>query len=661
MRNPLLHVAFLIGFAAVPLLRAQNYWNVASGDWATSGNWSPASAAGGPSGVIAHVRNNGTATLTGAANSATGIAAGRDGTGTVHLNSGSVSANNLQSGWSYGTHSSGTVNVNGGTMTITSGWNQIGVARNDDSGYNSTGGLGGNANALGVINVAGGTLNLSSGSSRYYQGYVRTATNGSGTGTLNVSAGTMTVANAAMIGGDESSGSGEAHGWVNMSGGVASFNNWVTSGFGPSGRATWNVSGGTLNLNNEVSLGEGGGQASLTLNGAAAAVNVGSTGLHIGRGANSVGTLNLQAGTLTVAGSTQVGGYTAGNGAGSVHQSGGVFQSNGTWLELAQQSTSTGHYVMTGGVLNHNGIGGGLVVGSRGAGTFQLSGTGRVTAGDLLVGSGFDGQTFTARWDQTGGTTTVNTLRIGDNNNAQPNNATGLVHLEGGTLRVNTIHPLGNGGSQFNWGEAVLTTRQPASGAAGVTDYTLAPTPSGPVVRSGQTLAANLPLTTGFNGGQSTLDLGGLYLNNGVRTDVLAVSGTLNLGGADRLAWDDSTMYFLRPFGFFTEDYGSIPLVTASAISGTFDTFIGLSNDGRGWSAFTGVFSGASSLDLNTWYLETTGTQVLFHYRVAGFVPEPGTFGLMAMGALLLRARRRFNSGRAGGGGIPRAGSRPRA
>ena len=648
--SPRFLLASLCLILAATAARAQNYWNVASGDWATSANWTPASAAGGPSGVIAHVRNGGTATINGTANTTGGMAAGRDGTGTITMNGGSISTPNLQSGWAYGTNSSGTINVNGGTLTSTGSWNQIGVARNDDSGYNSTGGLGGNANALGVINVAGGTLNLSGGSgNRYYQGYVRTATNGSGTGTLNVSAGTMIVNHEAAIGGDESSGSGQGHGYVNISGGVTSFSQWVTTGLNPNGRGTWNVTGGTLNLNNEVSFGEAGGQASLTLNGASAAVNVGGNGLHIGRGPGSTGTVNLLAGTLTSNGNIQVGGQTAGASAGFVNQTGGIFQSNNAWFELAQQTSSAGTYTQSGGVLNHNGVGGAFVVASRGNGTYNLSGTGRANFGDVMVGSGFDAQTITGRWNQTGGTAAMTTLRIGDNNNANANNATGIVNLEGGTLRVNTIHALGNGSSQFNWGAGTLTMRQNNSGSAGVTDYTLAPVFTGPTVRSGQTLVSNVNLDTGFNGGVSTLDLGGLYLNNGVRTDILQVNGTLNLADTDVLAWDDSTVYQLRPFGFFTEDYGTIPLVTATSITGTFDTFLGLANDGRGWSQFTGAFTTASALDVNTWYLQQTGTQALFHYKVAGFVPEPGSFGLMLLGGFLLRRVRSGQIRRPGG------------
>jgi hypothetical protein len=178
--------------------------------------------------------------------------------------------------------------------------------------------------------------------------------------------------------------------------------------------------------------------------------------------------------------------------------------------------------------------------------------------------------------------------------------------------------------------------------AGGVTDYTLGSPSLGVVFRSGDTIAFNGSLNTTAATGPTTLDLGGLYLNSGPRTDILNLTGSLNLGGsADTLLWDDNSVYYLRPFGFFSEDYGSVPLVSAASITGSLETFVPLTDDGRGFSQFTGVFTSASALDVNTWYLEQTGTQLLFHYKVAGFVPEPGTFGLMVLGAGALRYTRR--------------------
>ena len=87
-----------------------------------------------------------------------------------------------------------------------------------------------------------------------------------------------------------------------------------------------------------------------------------------------------------------------------------------------------------------------------------------------------------------------------------------------------------------------------------------------------------------------------------------------------------------------------LPLVTTGAgasITGTFDTFLGLTSDSRGWSQFTGVFSTASALPSNTWYLEQTASAITFHYKIAGSVPEPGTLGLASLGIYLLRLARR--------------------
>jgi len=63
------------------------------------------------------------------------------------------------------------------------------------------------------------------------------------------------------------------------------------------------------------------------------------------------------------------------------------------------------------------------------------------------------------------------------------------------------------------------------------------------------------------------------------------------------------------------------------------------------------AFTTAAALPLNTWHIQYVGSgyseagiqaggAILFHYKVSGSVPEPGSAGLMVAGALLLRALR---------------------
>ena len=86
-------------------------WNVGAGDWATGGNWNPATGTGGPTGVT-HIRNGGTATISGAVNNPSHLAVGRDGVGTMtHNGGGTITTAWLQAGWGYGQTSTGTINI----------------------------------------------------------------------------------------------------------------------------------------------------------------------------------------------------------------------------------------------------------------------------------------------------------------------------------------------------------------------------------------------------------------------------------------------------------------------------------------------------------------------------------------------------------------------
>ena len=60
-----------------------------------------------------------------------------------------------------------------------------------------------------------------------------------------------------------------------------------------------------------------------------------------------------------------------------------------------------------------------------------------------------------------------------------------------------------------------------------------------------------------LGGNGAVLNLDGLYFSAGVITDRMQIAGSIDLSGSgDLLKWDASTVYLLRPFGFFTEDYG---------------------------------------------------------------------------------------------------------
>ena len=160
-----------------------------------------------------------------------------------------------------------------------------------------------------------------------------------------------------------------------------------------------------------------------------------------------------------------------------------------------------------------------------------------------------------------------------------------------------------------------------------------------------------------------------LYLSGDVRFNNVFITGDLLLTAPnDSLAVEINPL-LLRPFspslGSAATESGSLPLVVVDGnLTGTFENFGQVYMDSQGFTQYAGIFTTAAALPNNTWYLEyaqdvfdPTGTisgqgagtydLIFFHYRVAGYVPEPDTFlmvGFSVIGlrtARLLRERRR--------------------
>jgi hypothetical protein len=343
--------------------------------------------------------------------------------------------------------------------------------------------------------------------------------------------------------------------------------------------------------------------------------------LAIGRTNGGLGTLVMNGGSLTAQGLRMGDSNTASTSIGTVVQNGGSISFTGIDnVTVGGHGTNQGWYNLNGGTLN-------------------------AAVGPFILGE----STGTGTFVQNGGVSNIALLEA---------RTTGSrVLLEGGSLRADTIRL--SDPSRFDWGGGTLGLRG-GVGSVGTTDVTaLLGSVNGPIVRSGDRLivnnyggaASNGSLTTGTGTGNSTLDLGGLYLNNGVRFNDMTLTGTLDLSAAgDTLRGVDSP-YLLRPFGFFQEDAGTMQLISAAAIVGTFDTYVSPIDDSRG-------FSSAGSPP-HRWQPDQSPDRprgqhlpapvhrppgVYFHYRVAGFVPEPSTFGLLALGAAALRTVRRRRS-----------------
>ena len=276
------------------------------------------------------------------------------------------------------------------------------------------------------------------------------------------------------------------------------------------------------------------------------------------------------------------------------------------------------------------------MTGARGDGTTIVNGGDFTSVNRLIVGGSFENQVLTALFRQTGGTVSTQDLDVGQGN------STATYSLEAGSLSANAINI--GAGDTFNWGNATISTYD--SQANGTIDYSTGP--AGTVVRSGTTLVvdgATGNLTTGYLGGNSTLDLGGLFNNSGVRFNQMTLTGTLDLSaGGDTLISIDNP-YALRAGGLTQIEYGSLVLVDAAGgITSVFDTFVAPLPDAIGFSEYTGTFTTAAALPIDTWFLEYTNDggaeQIIFHYRVSGAVPEPGTVGFLALGLMFIRGMR---------------------
>lgn len=264
------------------------------------------------------------------------------------------------------------------------------------------------------------------------------------------------------------------------------------------------------------------------------------------------------------------------------------------------------------------------------AGTFQVTGSGSITEGGNVTA-------------QTGGVFRMNTTGQVAAPSAIADNASSIL-LEAGTLRTNSITM--NGSGTFNWSGGKLQTYSPVSFASGSDVSGI----YGPEVRLGRQLTVNASLTTPAN---SEIDLDDLYIAGTVAYNQISILGSLTVGANTTLRAIDSP-YLLRPSnGGSPSDWGTLVLVdTTGGITnaGNFN-FIAPLSDGRPFVQYTGFWplsGNPQNLPANTWYLETTATQVLFHYHVTAAIPEPASAGLLTMGVLITRALRRRNARAAG-------------
>ena len=515
-----------------------------------------------------------------------------------------------------------TMLVTGGVVNHLSG--RLDIAEGRNPGHQARGLL--DVSGTGVFNTtpSGGGLDFFVGTG---DGAVGTVTVHSG-GAVNKSGGSWT-----FIGTNAGS-----TGYVNVNNGGTFTNNdgYLIVANNSGARGSLSVDGGQLNMvAGRFVIGQNGNtDGTLRISGGTFQHASGEL-FQVGGANGSRGTLDLSGGVLNTVGDARVG--DGGNG--TVNHSSGTWTVS-NWLALSEQGTATSVYNQTGGVLRHTGDGGNLGIGISNTSTYNLS-DGTVHFGSVRLGVSGGGQTFDATVNQTGGSMEAAALTIGEQN------ANARYNLSGGFLKVDLV-TLGSGDT-LAWGDGTLTAF--SQGEEGGFDRSFGPAATGLEVMEGRVIDVAGALTTGDGVLQSsTLRLNAYELNGIARFDQLAVSGDLDLAASDDVLEFNLDPMLLAPTDPFEEDWGTLVLVDASIISGQFSDFRGIQTGPMNFVEAAGSRSldagiAPEDLPLNTWYIEYSSGgdypgDLLFHYHISQ-VPEPTSLALLALGAVLLRARRR--------------------
>jgi autotransporter-associated beta strand protein/T5SS/PEP-CTERM-associated repeat protein len=323
----------------------------------------------------------------------------------------------------------GILNVDGGTMTTTGNGNMYIGRRNGTGTLNQTAGV------ISVIKEFGvGTRD----------------DNKIGTGTYNLSGGSLSAANNIFIGKEQGS-----SGTLNMTGGTMSTSDKLQIGHNQA-TGVLTQSGGTLNVQNEVYIGNENNASSVgtyTLSGTGA-LNVGNE-VIVGRD-NGTGTFNLNGGTVNA---NKISG---GTGSATVNFNGGVLKAKKDESNLIEnldvanvqsggiKINSNGFNVATSQALTGTGTGG---LEKLGAGSLTLSanntyaGTTTVTGGLLKV-NGSVGSVAVSSGGSLGGSGTVGSLSLSSGSFLTPGNSPGTLTASSATI---------SGGSTYNWQITSLT------------------------------------------------------------------------------------------------------------------------------------------------------------------------------------------------------------
>ena len=535
--------------------------------------------------------SNGTVAVSGGNWNSSSLFVAYSGTGSLTITNGTVSSSSGMVGYLAG--SNGTVNVSGGN------WTNSGILRIGNSGNgnltisggtvsNTSGTVGSSASGNGMVNVSGGnwansgnltigsagngTLNLTGIGTVSVGGGLVTLANTSGkTGTLNLGNGTTagTLSAATITGGN-----GTAVVNINQSGSYSLGSNMTGSlalrhtGTGTTTLTGTNTYAGATTISaGTLQVGDGGTAGSLAsnvTNNAALAFNRSDNSTYSGVISGTGAVTKLGGGALTLNGSnTYTGATTISAGTLQVATGGSI---TGGALYIGKTTGDNGTLNLTGGSIDHYGqndyvgsessgatgvgtvnvsagtwINNSFEIGTYGAGTLNLSGTGNITSADCYLG--YEG-TGNGTANVSGGSWTVSGLDIGEF-------GTGTLNLTGGNV---TVTGAVGWGSYLGWSTGGLGTANVSGGTWATNRELLLGGDGGTGILniSGTGLVTN---TEGYLGGYSESSRmgdgianisGGTWTNSGNLTVGLGGNGTLNLtdngtvtaGGILKLASD---------------------------------------------------------------------------------------------------------------------------
>ena len=341
--------------------------------------------------------------------------------------------------------------------------------------------------------------------------------------------------------------------------------NWMTVGFngaGSGGNGTYNLAdtastggiftnfgtgSGTMNAGSNLMIGRDGGTGTVNVN-TSGALNIAGDLRLVDAGANSKGTLNLDAGAIVVAGNIQI--AKVAGGVGAFNMSGGSI--SGNELRVGDGSGGLGTMVLTGGTVSSNSwttFGGG---GSTGNLTMSGGSWTQNNAGFIIGDNG------TSTFDLTDGTLNVNGEYI-----VGQGSGNGVHHFDGGSLSTTNWVSVGRGGGTG----LVEMTGGTWNHTAGV-NFVIGATGPGRVdLSGGQLNVTNSALEVGENNN------GTLMVSDGADLRAGTIRVGLNGGAAGEVHLDGGTVRTHRIAGVnregVTGDGASTVYFNGSQIIGT--------------------------------------------------------------------------------------------